>query len=101
MNLAIIIGNLAKKPEVKRVKDTYVVKLVIATSSGEYPTEYHTINHWTHHVDKYDKYEVGDLISVDGQLQTRSYEVEGNKRWVTEIKANHVRKLTKTPKEDW
>lgn len=101
MNLAIIIGNLAKKPEVKRVKDTYVVKLVIATSSGEYPTEFHTVNHWTHHVEKYDKYEVGDLVSVDGQIQTRSYEIEGNKKWVTEIKANHVRKLTKTPKEDW
>jgi single-strand DNA-binding protein len=102
MNVAIIVGNLAKNPEIKPLGEKFVVTMVVATSQGDYPTEYHTVKHYTKYAAKYAEYQKGDLIMVDGSVQSRSYEHEGNKKWITEINAKKVAKLNHSPKtEEW
>ncbi len=102
MNLVILIGNLVTKPEVTKLKDKYVVTLRLATSEGNLPTEYHTVKQFTQYVTKFEDYEVGDSVLVDGSVQYRSYEIEGQKKWVTEIIAKKIQRMTQRPqKEDW
>jgi len=43
----------------------------------------------------------GDLVIVEGRLNIRNYEVDGTKKWVTEIVASNVKFLPRNkPKEE-
>jgi single-stranded DNA-binding protein len=101
MNLVIIIGNLVQKPEIKKVGDRHSVTLRIATSQGDLPTEFHTVKQFTSFIDKFNGYEVGDTILVDGSAQSRSYESKGRKTWVTEIIAKKIQRLNARPQSEW
>lgn len=40
------------------------------------------------------KYHKGDMVLVEGKLQTRSYEKNGEKRYVTEVNAMNIKNLS-------
>jgi single-strand DNA-binding protein len=116
-NKAIIIGNLGKDPEVRTTqtgKD--VVKLNVATTIKykkndvlQEKTEWHNIVSFAPYVVNFAKnLHKGDKVYVEGIISTRSYEKDGEKKYVTEIiasvlQADSVRKEEKKEEtvDDW
>lgn len=104
INKVIIIGNLGRDPEIRYTQQgTAVVNLAVATSeqwtdktSGERQekTEWHRIVIFGRMAENCEKYlSKGRQVYVEGRLQTRSYEKEGQTHYNTEIVANTVQFL--------
>ncbi|MCF8045410.1 MAG: single-stranded DNA-binding protein [Desulfarculaceae bacterium] len=104
INKVIIIGNLGRDPEIRYTQQgTAVVNLAVATSeqwtdktSGERQekTEWHRIVIFGRMAENCEKYlSKGRQVYVEGRLQTRSYEKEGQTHYMTEIVANTVQFL--------
>ena len=95
INKVILIGNLGKDPEVKTTPNgNNVCNFSLATSekykdkAGEIieNTEWHNIVLWNQLADLAGKYLTkGSQIYLEGKIKTRSYEVDGVKKYVTEI----------------
>lgn len=98
INKVILVGNVGQDPEVKTIgrDSTKVCNLSIATSqswrdknSGEKKerTEWHRIVIWNENlieiVDKYVR--KGDKLYIEGELQTRKWEKDGQDHYSTEI----------------
>jgi len=102
INKVILIGNVGREPEQKTLDSgTSLVKFSVATSenyrdkAGEWQerTEWHTVICWGTAADKALSISKGDKVYVEGRLTTRTYEVDGQKRYTTEINANYTRVL--------
>jgi single-strand DNA-binding protein len=101
VNSVFLIGNLGKDPEVRFTPGGQpVCNFSIATSekwkdkaTGEMKeqTEWHRIVVWGKQAEPCGKYLAkGRSVCVEGRLQTRQYEKEGQKHYSTEINASHV-----------
>jgi single-strand DNA-binding protein len=106
-NKVILIGNLGQDPEVKTVGDTQVANLSLATTeswkdkAGELQerTEWHRVSMWGRQAEAIGQYaKKGSKLYIEGKIETRTYEKDGEKRYSTEIKANSFEFLDK--KED-
>lgn len=104
VNKAIIVGRVGADPEVRRTgSDTAVANLSIATNkrwtdnSGEKQerTEWHRVVFWERNAEIAEQYvKKGDLIFVEGEIQTRQWEDnEGNTKYTTEIKGYRMQML--------
>jgi single-strand DNA-binding protein len=98
LNKVMLIGYLGKDPETRYSQQgTAVTNFSIATSekwtdknSGETQekTEWHRIVVFGKQAEICEKYlSKGSQIYLEGKLQTRSYESEGQNRYITEIVA--------------
>lgn len=104
MNKVIEIGNLTRDPEYSTTPNgTAVCKMSIAVNrnftnaNGERETDYFNVVAWRTLADNCAKYlEKGKKIAVVGSLQTRSYESNGERKYVTEIMADEIEFLTST-----
>lgn len=96
VNKVILLGNLGKDPEVRKLENgKSVANFSIATSetykdkSGEKVTntEWHNIVLWSPLAEIAERYvKKGNQIYIEGKLTTRSYEdKEGVTKYVTEI----------------
>ncbi|MDY0362782.1 MAG: single-stranded DNA-binding protein [Desulforegulaceae bacterium] len=108
INKVILIGNLGANPEIRYFQDgTAVCNFNMATSenwtdkqSGEKreKTEWHRIVVFRRLAEICEQYlHKGSKVYVEGKLQTRSYEKDGQTRYVTEIVASEMRMLDKAP----
>ena len=94
-NKAIIVGNITQDPE-KKVTDngTTITNFSVATNrkyKGEKQTEYHNVVSFGNTAEAIAQYmSKGSQILVEGRLQTRSWEKDGQKHYRTEIVANRV-----------
>jgi single-strand DNA-binding protein len=107
VNKVILIGNLGKDPEVRRLENGAVVaNFSIATSesyieksSGEKRevTDWHNIVVWRGLAEVTEKYiKKGMKIYVEGKLKTRSWQdKEGTTRYTTEIVADEINILSR------
>lgn len=104
INKAILIGNLGKDPEVRRLESGAVVcSFPIATSetykdkSGQKvtKTEWHNIVMWRGLAEIAEKYlKKGSSVYIEGKIRTRSWEdQENNMRYTTEIVADQMTML--------
>lgn len=102
MNKVILIGNLVRDVElsttpsgVSVAKFTLAVNRTFTNSEGEREADYPNIIAWRDLADRCAQYlSKGKKAAVEGMLQTRSYEVGGQKRYVTEVVASEVEFLT-------
>ena len=102
MNRVILIGNLTRDPELKTTPNgVSVCQFSIAVGrrytdkSGEKQTDYFNIVAWRSLGENCGKYLAkGRKVGVVGELQTRSYEKNGVKHYITEIVADDVEFLT-------
>lgn len=105
LNKVILIGNLSQDPELRHTQNsTSVCTFSIATTdywvgndgNKNEKTEWHRIVVWNKIAENCAKYlSKGRLVMVEGKLQTRSWEdVQGNKKYTTEIIANNVQFLS-------
>jgi len=109
VNKVIIIGRLGSDPEVKAVgQASTVCRLSVATSKkwkdnqgqDREKTEWHRINVWGKLAEICGKYlKKGRQVYVEGELQTRSWEDAGVKKYSTEILASTVQFLGDAPKD--
>jgi len=105
VNKAILVGNLGADPELRWTPNgNPVAQFTMATTEkrndNEY-TEWHRINVWGTQGENVAKYlGKGSKAYVEGRIQTRSYEKEGVKRYVTEVVAQKVVFLDNKPKSE-
>lgn len=105
LNRAQIIGNCGKDAEVRMVGENKVATFSVATAekykdskSGEWKenTEWHNIVCWRHTAELAEKYiRKGTQLYIEGKIRTRSWEKDGEKRYVTEIVADSIQLLGK------
>ena len=103
VNKVIIVGRLGQDPETKAVgQGATVTRLNVATSETwmgkdgqkQERTEWHRIVVWGKLAEICGKYLAkGRQVYVEGRLQTRSWEDNGQKKYTTEIVANTVQFL--------
>jgi len=97
VNRVFVAGNLARDPELKYTNSgKAVVNLSIAVN--DYYTKeasFFRVVAWERQAENCDKYlSKGSPVLVEGRLQSRSYEVNGEKRNVVEIVATSVQFLS-------
>lgn len=106
LNQIVIVGRLVKNPELRETETgrkvtniTLAVPRSYKNSNGEYETDYVDCTLWTGIAENTAEYcKKGDLLGVKGRIQTRSYEVNDDKRFVTEVVAEKVTFLTQKNK---
>ncbi|MFV8212063.1 single-stranded DNA-binding protein [Streptococcus pluranimalium] len=92
-NKTILIGRLVATPEmVKTSNDKSVARATVAVNrrfkskDGEREADFINVVFWGRLAETLASYGTkGSLISLDGELRTRSYEKEGQKHYVTEV----------------
>lgn len=105
VNKAILICSAGKDAEVRMVGESKVATFSVATNekykdskSGEWKenTEWHNIVCWRHTAELAEKYiRKGTQLYIEGKIRTRSWEKDGEKRYVTEIVADSIQLLGK------
>jgi single-strand DNA-binding protein len=100
VNKVILVGNLGADPELKYTPTSRpLCNLRIATTdvfkdkSGQRQerTEWHRVTVWGDTAENCSKYLAkGRSVYVEGRLQTRSYDKEGQKHYSTDIVADRV-----------
>lgn len=112
VNKAIILGYVGKDPDIKTLEaGVKVANFTIATTEKGYTlqngtsvpdrTEWHNIVAWRGLAEVVEKYiRKGSLLYVEGKIQTRSWEKDGIKRYLTEIYAENIQMLPNGKKED-
>lgn len=105
VNKVILVGNLGADPELKTLESGQsVCTFSIATNERwtdknnqkQERVEWHRIVVWGKMAESSAKYlEKGRQVFIEGKLQTRSWEKDGQKHWMTEIVAQNVQFLGK------
>lgn len=103
INKVILVGRLGKNPEirtlengVKRAAFTMATSEIRRDKDGNRTelTEWHNIICWRNLAEVAEKYlNKGKQIYLEGRIRTRSWEDNGQKRYITEIEANTIEML--------
>ncbi len=104
INKVILVGNLGQDPEVKYTAGgAPVANISIATSDSwkdkdtqevQERTEWHRVVLWRNLAENAGKFlKKGSKVYIEGQLQTRKWEQEGQTRYTTEIIARDMQFL--------
>jgi single-strand DNA-binding protein len=105
LNKVILVGRLTRDPELRYTPAgkpvatfSIAVDRPVAAKNGEKETDYVDIVAWQNTAEVVAKYAVkGSLVGVDGRLQVRQYEKDGQKRRAYEVVAADVRLLGSRP----
>lgn len=100
VNSVHILGNLGGDPELKHTASQVpVVNFTVATSESwvnkegvkEERTEWHRVVAWRKLAEICNEYlRKGQQVYIEGKLQTRSWDQDGSKRYMTEIIADEM-----------
>ncbi len=102
VNKVILIGNVGKDPEIKDINGTKCASFSLATSEtykdkkGEKATntQWHNIVIWRNLADVAEKYvKKGDKLYLEGKIENRSYEKNGETKYFTQIVVNVMQML--------
>ena len=110
VNKVILLGNLGKDPEVRRLDDGRgVANFSLATSetyknkSGEKVTntEWHNIVLWSPLADIAENYlKKGSQVYIEGKIANRSYEdKDGVKKYISEVVGREITLLGRPPEQ--
>ncbi|MTI93917.1 MAG: single-stranded DNA-binding protein [Firmicutes bacterium] len=100
LNRVILIGRLTKDPELRYTPNTGVavatfmlaVDRSFTNRDGEREADFIPIVVWRKTAENCANYLAkGSLVAVDGRIQVRSYEQDGQRRYITEVVAEDVR----------
>ena len=101
MNKVFLIGRLTRDPELRYTgSNVPVATFSIAVNrnftnqSGEREADFINIIVWRKQAENIKNYvKKGSQVAIDGRIQTRNYEQDGVKRYVTEVVADNVQFL--------
>ncbi len=94
INKVILVGNVGRDPEVRALQSgVRLAKFSLATTDrrfkdedGNPRTEWHNLVAWRGLADIVEQYVTkGKQLYVEGQIRTRTYEQDGQKKYFTEI----------------
>jgi len=107
VNRVVLVGRLTRDPE---LRTTTTGKSVCGFSiavdkrfkgDGDATADFFRISCWEKTAQFVAEYLTkGSLVAVDGRLQQRTYEKDGDKREVVEVVAESVQSLQSKPKEE-
>ena len=99
INSTVLIGRLTKDPELRRTANdipvatfTLAVNRPFSNPNGEKETDFIPVVVWRKQAENVEQYvSKGQMVGVEGRIQTRNYENEEGKRvYITEVVANSV-----------
>jgi single-strand DNA-binding protein len=100
VNKVILVGNLGADPELKYTPSSRALcNLRIATTEvykdkggqRQEKTEWHRVTVWGDQAENCSKYLAkGRSVYIEGRLQTRSYDKDGQKHYATDVVADRV-----------
>lgn len=101
LNRVILIGRLTRDPELRYIPSgvpvasfTLAVDRPFTNKEGERETDFIPIVVWRKQAENCANYLAkGSLVAVDGRMQVRSYDQDGQRRYITEVVADSVRFL--------
>ncbi len=107
MNKVFLIGNLARDPELRNTSNgipvctfSLAVSRRFKSANGTNETDFLNIVVWRGQAESCAKYlKKGSKAAISGSIQTRSYEVDGVKRYATDIVADEVQFLSNRSSE--
>ena len=106
MNKIIVSGRLTKDGETRTTesgKSVYSGSVAVnrnfKNKNGEYETDFFNFTYWNVS-DKFGQYlKKGRTVIVEGSLQNRTYEKDGNKKTITEIITERIELIGESKKE--
>ncbi|AWX44833.1 Single-stranded DNA-binding protein [Flagellimonas maritima] len=109
-NRVQLIGNVGQAPTITNLDDgKKVARFSFATNEGykdkkgekHTDTNWHTIVAWGKNADFVENYlKEGHFVALTGKLKSGSYDTDnGEKKYYTEVVANHFSFLSKNPKD--
>lgn len=109
VNKVFLLGRVGKPVEVRDTDKGKVATFTLATSefykdregNKKENTEWHNIVAWKRTAEIAEKFvQKGSQIYLEGRIRTRSWEKDGEKRYVTEIIADNIQLLgSKNPQD--
>jgi len=98
LNKVQLIGRTGKDPDIRTVNDSTVASVSLATSEkkkdGTEVVDWHNLVFWGKSAEAVQKYvQKGTLLYIEGWIHTRSYEKNGEKKYVTEIRVDSFEML--------
>ncbi len=102
INKVILVGNVGRDPEIKSTQSgVRLAKFSLATTdrrfkdeNGQPRTEWHNLVAWRGLAEVVEKYVTkGKLLYIEGQIRTRTYEQDGQKKYFTEIQVDEMELL--------
>lgn len=100
MNNVILIGRLTNDLELKEVGESKVINFSLAVprsyknKDGEVDTDFINCSIWNASAENMKEFcKKGDLLAVEGSLQTSTYEKDEVKHYKTEVRVDRVRFL--------
>ncbi len=101
MNKVFLIGRLTRDPELRYTDSNVAVATFsiavnrnFTNQSGEREADFINIIVWRKQAENIKNYiKKGSQVAIDGRIQTRNYEKDGQKRYVTEVVADNVQFL--------
>ena len=98
MNKVILMGRLARDPELRSTPNgvsvctfTLAVSRRFKNANGEYDADFINCVAWRQTAEFISKnFAKGRMLGVAGSLQTRSYDKDGQKRYVTEVSVDEA-----------
>ena len=101
MNRVELVGRLTKDPELRytssniaSVRFTLAVNRTFQNQNGERETDFISCVAWRNQAENMKKYvSKGSLVSVEGRIQTGSYDKDGQKVYTTDVVADSVQFL--------
>ena len=98
INKVMLIGRLGQSPDLKYSSSgTAILNLSVATNSKSKDvtkTDWHRVVAYQKLAETIAQYaQKGSQVYIEGRLQTRSYEKDGKKQFITEVIANQIQLL--------
>lgn len=102
LNRVVLVGRLTRDPELRYTPNTGIAVATFTLAvdrnftnrQGEREADFIPIVVWRKPAENCANYlGKGSMVAVDGRLQVRSYEQDGQRRYVTEVVAEDVRFL--------
>lgn len=100
LNRVAVLGEVARAPNTRATANNNVTTLSLKLTKryekgGEQKarTVYVDVKGWGRQSDALARLSEGDLVLIDGEIDTESWEKDGEKRWKTLVQASHVERL--------
>ena len=106
LNQTVIVGRIVRDPELRETENgnkitniTLAVPRSFKNVNGEYETDFISCVLWKGVAENVVEYcKKGDLVGLKGRIQTRTIEVEDNKKQIMEVVAEKVTFLSSKAK---
>lgn len=97
INNIVLVGRLTKKPELKFTANgtkytqfSVAVQKKFKSQNGEYESDFISCLMWSTAAENFTKFtNKGSLVGIEGRIQTRSYDKDGKRVYITEVVAEN------------